>query len=109
GRAVQWVGRCWRRNGYTCAPGSRTAAPSAGRARSDRARSRSPRTFAIIGLVAEWSHCPVMSNVYSLTQRPAPEESSMPGLNTTEEIIEELRAGRMVIIMDDEDRENEGD
>jgi 3,4-dihydroxy 2-butanone 4-phosphate synthase/GTP cyclohydrolase II len=30
-------------------------------------------------------------------------------LNTTEEIIEELRLGRMVIIMDDEDRENEGD
>ena len=30
-------------------------------------------------------------------------------LNSTEEIIDELRAGRMVIIMDDEDRENEGD
>ncbi|MCB1722812.1 MAG: 3,4-dihydroxy-2-butanone-4-phosphate synthase [Gammaproteobacteria bacterium] len=30
-------------------------------------------------------------------------------LNTTEEIIADLRAGRMVIIMDDEDRENEGD
>ena len=30
-------------------------------------------------------------------------------LNTTKEIIEELRQGRMVIIMDDEDRENEGD
>jgi len=30
-------------------------------------------------------------------------------LNTTEEIIEELKAGRMVVIMDDEDRENEGD
>jgi 3,4-dihydroxy 2-butanone 4-phosphate synthase/GTP cyclohydrolase II len=30
-------------------------------------------------------------------------------LNSTEEIIEDLRAGRMVIIMDDEDRENEGD
>ncbi|MCW9014961.1 MAG: bifunctional 3,4-dihydroxy-2-butanone-4-phosphate synthase/GTP cyclohydrolase II [Gammaproteobacteria bacterium] len=30
-------------------------------------------------------------------------------LNTTEEIIEELRQGRMVIIVDDEDRENEGD
>lgn len=29
--------------------------------------------------------------------------------NTTEEIIEELRQGRMVVIMDDEDRENEGD
>jgi len=30
-------------------------------------------------------------------------------LNTTREIIEDLGAGRMVIIMDDEDRENEGD
>ncbi len=30
-------------------------------------------------------------------------------LNTIEEIIEDLRQGRMVIIMDDEDRENEGD
>jgi 3,4-dihydroxy 2-butanone 4-phosphate synthase/GTP cyclohydrolase II len=30
-------------------------------------------------------------------------------LNTTEEIIEDIRAGRMVVLMDDEDRENEGD
>ncbi len=30
-------------------------------------------------------------------------------MNTTKEIIEELKQGRMVIIMDDEDRENEGD
>lgn len=30
-------------------------------------------------------------------------------LNTAEEIIEEVRQGRMVILMDDEDRENEGD
>ncbi len=30
-------------------------------------------------------------------------------LNTTEEIIADLRQGQMVIIMDDEDRENEGD
>ncbi len=30
-------------------------------------------------------------------------------LNSTSEIIADLRAGRMVIIMDDEDRENEGD
>jgi 3,4-dihydroxy 2-butanone 4-phosphate synthase/GTP cyclohydrolase II len=30
-------------------------------------------------------------------------------LNTVEEIIEDLREGKMVIIMDDEDRENEGD
>lgn len=30
-------------------------------------------------------------------------------MNTTEEILEELRQGRMVVVMDDEDRENEGD
>ncbi len=30
-------------------------------------------------------------------------------LNTTEEIIDDIRQGKMVIIMDDEDRENEGD
>lgn len=30
-------------------------------------------------------------------------------LNTVEEIIDDIRQGRMVILMDDEDRENEGD
>ena len=30
-------------------------------------------------------------------------------LNTVPEIIEDIRAGKMVVIMDDEDRENEGD
>ena len=30
-------------------------------------------------------------------------------MNTTEEIIEDLKAGKMVILVDDEDRENEGD
>ncbi len=29
--------------------------------------------------------------------------------NTTEEIIEDFRQGRMVLLVDDEDRENEGD
>jgi len=33
----------------------------------------------------------------------------MSTLNTVEELIEELRCGRMVIVMDDEARENEGD
>ncbi|MCJ8268499.1 MAG: 3,4-dihydroxy-2-butanone-4-phosphate synthase, partial [Psychrosphaera sp.] len=30
-------------------------------------------------------------------------------LNTVEELIEDIRNGKMVILMDDEDRENEGD
>src|SRR5215218_2520709 len=33
----------------------------------------------------------------------------MNDLNTTDEILEDIRQGRMVVIMDDEDRENEGD
>jgi 3,4-dihydroxy 2-butanone 4-phosphate synthase/GTP cyclohydrolase II len=33
----------------------------------------------------------------------------MSSLNSTDEILEDLRQGRMVVIMDDEDRENEGD
>jgi len=30
-------------------------------------------------------------------------------LNTIEDIVEDIRQGKMVILMDDEDRENEGD
>ncbi|MBS0398767.1 MAG: 3,4-dihydroxy-2-butanone-4-phosphate synthase, partial [Proteobacteria bacterium] len=33
----------------------------------------------------------------------------MTGFNSIDEILEDLRQGRMVVIMDDEDRENEGD
>jgi len=32
-----------------------------------------------------------------------------PAISTTEEIVAELKAGRMVILVDEEDRENEGD
>jgi 3,4-dihydroxy 2-butanone 4-phosphate synthase/GTP cyclohydrolase II len=47
-----------------------------------------------------------MSNVLPLSGKSAPTSS---GLNSVDEILADLRAGRMVIIMDDEDRENEGD
>ena len=33
----------------------------------------------------------------------------MPSFNSIDEILTDLKAGRMVVIMDDEDRENEGD
>jgi 3,4-dihydroxy 2-butanone 4-phosphate synthase/GTP cyclohydrolase II len=41
--------------------------------------------------------------------RAVPPTDVPNGLNSIDEILAELRAGRMVIIMDDEDRENEGD
>ena len=40
---------------------------------------------------------------------PVNNESALTGLNGTEEIVADLRDGRMVIILDDEARENEGD
>src|SRR5579862_3268337 len=46
-----------------------------------------------------------MSNVLPLPGKSSPASA----LNSTEEILSDLRAGRMVVIMDDEDRENEGD
>ncbi|MGB8409774.1 MAG: 3,4-dihydroxy-2-butanone-4-phosphate synthase, partial [Gallionella sp.] len=33
----------------------------------------------------------------------------MTGISPVQEIIDEMRAGRMVILIDEEDRENEGD
>jgi len=49
-----------------------------------------------------------MSRILTLPGKdgPAPGAAS---LNSVAEILAELRAGRMVVIMDDEDRENEGD
>jgi 3,4-dihydroxy 2-butanone 4-phosphate synthase/GTP cyclohydrolase II len=49
-----------------------------------------------------------MSKVLPLSGKAAPPAGSA-GLNSIEEILADLRAGRMVIVMDDEDRENEGD
>src|SRR5277367_2347291 len=46
-----------------------------------------------------------MSNVLALSGK-TPFASS---LNSVDEILTDLRAGRMVLILDDEDRENEGD
>jgi 3,4-dihydroxy 2-butanone 4-phosphate synthase / GTP cyclohydrolase II len=49
-----------------------------------------------------------MSKVLPISGKSAPPGDSV-GPNSVEEIVADLRAGRMVIVMDDEDRENEGD
>ena len=41
--------------------------------------------------------------------KPIPLNSHLMKLNTIDELLEDMRAGRMVVLMDDEDRENEGD
>ena len=44
-----------------------------------------------------------------MTKLRAVADAAHGGLNSIDEILEDLRRGRMVVIMDDEDRENEGD
>jgi 3,4-dihydroxy 2-butanone 4-phosphate synthase/GTP cyclohydrolase II len=41
--------------------------------------------------------------------KPIPLNSHHMKLNTIDELLADMRAGRMVVLMDDEDRENEGD
>jgi 3,4-dihydroxy 2-butanone 4-phosphate synthase / GTP cyclohydrolase II len=54
-----------------------------------------------------------MSKVLPISSKPPLPAGSAGlnsvGLNSVEEIVADLKAGRMVLIMDDEDRENEGD
>jgi 3,4-dihydroxy 2-butanone 4-phosphate synthase / GTP cyclohydrolase II len=50
-----------------------------------------------------------MSNVISLPPRPGSDEPAHSDASSIEELGAELAAGRMVIVLDDEDRENEGD
>jgi 3,4-dihydroxy 2-butanone 4-phosphate synthase/GTP cyclohydrolase II len=50
-----------------------------------------------------------MPKVVSLPGKSAPATGPAPPLNSVADLLDELRAGRMVVVMDDEDRENEGD
>ncbi len=49
-----------------------------------------------------------MQKEYTLTSGTEPKEKSSM-LNTIEEAIEDIKKGKIVIVVDDEDRENEGD
>src|SRR3984957_4126616 len=50
-----------------------------------------------------------MSKIYTLPARAADGSTAASDTASVEEILAELRAGRMVVILDDQDRENEGD
>jgi 3,4-dihydroxy 2-butanone 4-phosphate synthase/GTP cyclohydrolase II len=50
-----------------------------------------------------------MSKIYPLPARAADGVHAGSALSGIDEILEELRAGRMVVMLDDEERENEGD
>jgi 3,4-dihydroxy 2-butanone 4-phosphate synthase / GTP cyclohydrolase II len=50
-----------------------------------------------------------MSKVLTLPPKAALASAPALPLNSVADLLDELRAGRMVVVMDDEDRENEGD
>jgi len=50
-----------------------------------------------------------MSKVLPLPAKGTSGVPAAPALNSVEELLAELAAGRMVVVIDDEDRENEGD
>jgi 3,4-dihydroxy 2-butanone 4-phosphate synthase / GTP cyclohydrolase II len=50
-----------------------------------------------------------MSKVLSMPGKPGPGPAPAATFSPLDEILADLKAGRMVIILDDEDRENEGD
>src|SRR5689334_5998867 len=50
-----------------------------------------------------------MSKIFSLPPRSPDSEPRSAAISSVDETLAELRAGRMVLILDDEDRENEGD
>jgi 3,4-dihydroxy 2-butanone 4-phosphate synthase/GTP cyclohydrolase II len=50
-----------------------------------------------------------MSKIYPFTSRGAEGEERSASFSSINELLSDLRAGRMVLVLDDEDRENEGD
>ncbi len=50
-----------------------------------------------------------MPTVKIRPRKASPEPEPGPGLSTISEAIADIAAGKMVILIDDEDRENEGD
>ena len=84
---------------------------------------RYPAHFRVTRNAQFWREAPHMSKIYSLPPR-GPSSGAAGGPSeggavhagapatsfaSVDEILADLRAGRMVIILDDEDRENEGD
>ena len=63
--------------------------------------------FCAMNLAMLQGYLTYLQGVSSSVWQP-PKEIGM-SLNTIEEAIEEIKAGKVVIVVDDEDRENEGD
>jgi 3,4-dihydroxy 2-butanone 4-phosphate synthase/GTP cyclohydrolase II len=78
---------------------------------SERTR-RNCRAVRTEGEYCPMSDSPNASKKFSLKTRARktmPEPDPGPGLSTISEAITDIAAGKMVILIDDEDRENEGD
>ena len=73
-----------------------------------RPSERRPRSDAASSPAKAGTQCLSASSVLARYNRSSPDGRTMT-LATTPEIVAELKAGRIVVLVDDEDRENEGD
>ena len=62
-----------------------------------------------IGKIAQKALDYATNNVMIRSEQDQKRRWRLMPLNTVEELVADIRAGKMVILMDDEDRENEGD
>src|SRR5882672_4569348 len=67
-----------------------------------RGASRIPRS-------ASQRYFAMLKSVPSTAANSAAQEAAAPALASTPELVDELRRGNIVVLIDDEDRENEGD
>src|SRR5882762_4853348 len=67
-----------------------------------RGASRIPRS-------ASQRYFAMLKSVPSTAANSAAQEAAAPALAGTPELVDELRRGNIVVLVDDEDRENEGD
>lgn len=70
--------------------------------RNPESETRDPKK--ILRIPGLGSRVPDFMTIFNIENR-----ARRPGLATVEEAIDELRRGQMIILVDDEDRENEGD
>src|SRR5690606_12002410 len=90
------TGSAWAKACTTCSPSSRRNSPTRCWAGRSPARAKMPAFRFQFG--------PDMNMASSATPNEPPFE-----ISPVQEIVNELRAGHMVILVDEEDRENEGD
>jgi hypothetical protein len=61
------------------------------------------------GGIKRWQQTPASTGSYSAPKKAASQSKKQLEFASIEDAVRDLKAGRMIVVIDDEDRENEGD